>query len=93
VEQRGWTYDLPKSAAENHIFGEVPISTYDRFTPSPNKSPSVKKTPRNPLSPIQERQSSSGLKKPAKKGLKILSGQKILGNKPVLQDVVNDLVG
>lgn len=93
VEQQGWTYDLPKSAVENHIFDDVPISTYDRFTPSPKQSPSAKKTPRNPLSPVQDRLSSSGLKKPAKRGLKILSGQKILGNKPVLQDVVNDLVG
>jgi DNA replication ATP-dependent helicase Dna2 len=94
VDQRGWVYDLPKNAAENHIFDDVPLSTYDRFTPSPKKSPSVKKMPRNPLSPVQGRLTATGgLRKPAKKGMKILSGQKILGNRPVLQDVVNDLAG
>ncbi|RDW94135.1 bifunctional ATP-dependent DNA helicase/ssDNA endodeoxyribonuclease DNA2 [Aspergillus mulundensis] len=101
VEQRGWVYDLPKNAVENHIFDDVPLSTFDRFTPSPvkkksspNKSPNVvRKAARNPLSPVQQRLSLSGLRKPAKKGMNILSGQKILGNRPVLQDVVNDVVG
>ncbi|KAL4977526.1 AAA domain-containing protein [Aspergillus desertorum] len=100
VEKRGWIYDLPRNAVENHIFDEVPLSTYDRFTPSPmkknspKKSPSVmRKTARNPLSPVQQRLSPTELRKPAKKGMKLLSGQKILGNRRVLQDVVNDLVG
>lgn len=95
VEQRGWVYDLPKNAVEDHIFDDVPLSTYDRFTPSPKKSPVKKRDipSRKPLSPVQERKSPKGLKKPAKKGMKLLSGQKILGNRPVLQDMINDLIG
>ncbi|KAL3464748.1 AAA domain-containing protein [Aspergillus heterothallicus] len=94
VQQRGWVYDLPKNAVEDHIFNDIPVSTYDRLTPSPKKIPVAKKKPRKPLSPVQERLTpNGGLQKPAKKGLKLLSGQKILGNRPVLQDVVNDLVG
>ncbi|KAL4743695.1 AAA domain-containing protein [Aspergillus similis] len=100
VEKRGWVYNLPKNAVENHIFDEVPLSTYDQSTPrpikksSPRKSPSVlKKTARSPLSPVQQRLFPTGLREPAKKGKKLLNGQKILGNRLVLQDVVNDLVG
>ncbi|KAL2850874.1 hypothetical protein BJX68DRAFT_236519 [Aspergillus pseudodeflectus] len=94
VEQRGWIYDLPKNAVENHIFDDIPVSTYDRSTPSPKMAPVVKQKPRKPLSPVQERLTpSGGLRKPSKKGMKLLSGQTILGSRPVLQDVVNDLVG
>jgi DNA replication ATP-dependent helicase Dna2 len=100
VENQGWVYSLPKNAVENHIFDEVPLSTYDQSTPSlikrgsPRKSPSVmKKTARNPLSPVQQRLFPTEPREPAKKGMKLLNGQKILGNRLVLQDVVNDLVG
>ncbi|KKK14255.1 hypothetical protein AOCH_001424, partial [Aspergillus ochraceoroseus] len=94
VEQRGWIYDLPKNATENHIFEDNnALSAHDRSTPSPKRNPSQKKTPRKPLSPVQARQTTGGLRKPAKKGMKILSGHSVLGNRPIIQDVVNDLVG
>lgn len=57
-------------------------------------------TTRAPLNPLPNRQH---LKKPAKRGAKLLgsagngskdaTGTRVLGNRPVLQDVVNDLVG
>ena len=102
---RGWIYDLPKHAVEDHIF-QYDIGATQRHhypgeaEPSPNskkKSPSQKKTTaRNPLSPVQSRQQPStngGLKKPAKKGAKLLSGNRVVGNRPILQDVMNDLLG
>ncbi|GFF27387.1 DNA replication ATP-dependent helicase/nuclease dna2 [Aspergillus udagawae] len=101
VEEQGWMYDLPKGALESHIF-DCDVS----FTPSldANKSSSKRsrspaktspspKASRNPLSPIQGQQTLRGLKKPAKKGAKLLSGNKVIGNRPVLQDVVNELFG
>jgi DNA replication ATP-dependent helicase Dna2 len=101
VEERRWVYDLPKGALESHTF-DCDVS----FTPSldadessskgskspPKTSPS-RKASRNPLSPIQGQQTHRGLKKPAKKGAKLLSGNKVMGNRPVLQDVVNELFG
>ncbi|GFF98156.1 DNA replication ATP-dependent helicase/nuclease dna2 [Aspergillus lentulus] len=101
VEERRWIYDLPKDALESHIF-DCDVS----FTPSldADKSPSKgsrssaktshsPKAPRNPLSPIQGQPTHRGLKKPAKKGAKLLSGNKVIGNRPVLQDVLNELFG
>lgn len=98
VEERGWVYDLPRDAVENHNFEFDSLAhTQPRLqgsAPSPQKSHSSnKKSPtRNPLSPL--RQAPQGvLKKPAKKGMKLVSGGNILGNRPVLQDVMNDLIG
>ena len=99
VQKRGWVYDLPKGAEESHVFEcdntfSTQLSEYQgrKSTPSPKGSPSQKRKARNPLSPVQARQ-SNGLKKPAKRGAKLVGGGKVLGNRPVLQDVVNDLMG
>ncbi|THC92535.1 hypothetical protein EYZ11_007988 [Aspergillus tanneri] len=101
VEGRGWVYDLPKDAMDNHRFGfdgifqTQPHAQDHRSTPSQKMSPSSheKRPSRNPLSPLQGRQALQGLKRPVKKGVKLLSGNKVVGNRPILQDVVNDLVG
>lgn len=109
VQDRGWIYDLPKNALENHLFesdnfmGSTQASSVHgrvATTPSPTKKNSPvsaaagrKSGVRKPLSPVQARLTPQGLRKPAKKGAKLMSGNKVLGNRPVLQDVVNDLVG
>ncbi|RAH78431.1 hypothetical protein BO86DRAFT_391830 [Aspergillus japonicus CBS 114.51] len=108
VQDRGWIYDLPKNALENHVFesdnlmGSTQASSVHgraAATPSPTKKSSPvsaagrKSGVRKPLSPVQARLTPQGLRKPAKKGAKLMSGNKVLGNRPVLQDVVNDLVG
>ncbi|UCK57483.1 hypothetical protein AFCA_000403 [Aspergillus flavus] len=97
VEEQGWVYNLPKGAVEDHVFDSDNIHTQPQpqegSTPSPKKSPTSQKKVRNPLSPAQARNAPKGLRKPAKKGVKLLSGNKVLGNRPVLQDVVNDLIG
>ncbi|XBQ92285.1 DNA replication endonuclease-helicase Dna2 [Aspergillus fumigatus] len=101
VEERRWVYDLPKGALESHIFNcdvSFPPSLDADKSPSkgsrslPKTSPSPK-APRNPLSPIEGQPSRRGLKKPAKTGAKLLSGSNVIGNRPVLQDVVNELIG
>ncbi|OGM44593.1 DNA replication helicase Dna2 [Aspergillus bombycis] len=97
VEEQDWVYDLPKGAVEDHAFDSDNIHTQpqpqERSTPSPKRSPTSQKKARNPLSPVQSRNVPQGLRKPAKRGAKLLSGSKVLGNRPVLQDVVNDLIG
>ncbi|EAW24917.1 bifunctional ATP-dependent DNA helicase/ssDNA endodeoxyribonuclease DNA2 [Aspergillus fischeri NRRL 181] len=101
VEERRWVYDLPKGVLETHIFNcDVSFTPSLDGDKSPAKgsrslaktSPSPKAS-RNPLSPIQGQPTHRGLKKPAKKGAKLLSGNKVIGNRPVLQDVVNELFG
>ncbi|KAF9895416.1 Tripartite DNA replication factor [Aspergillus nanangensis] len=102
VEERGWVYDLPKGAVENHVFDsshilQTQIQPHSPGNPSPaseNSTISQRKRPnRNPLSPIQDRQAPQSHKRPTKRGAKLMSGRKVLGNWPVLQDVVNDLIG
>lgn len=101
VENRGWVYNLPKVAIEDHVFQYDSISatrtqphhdSQSKSSPSPKKS-SQTKGARNPLSPVQGRQGPNGAKQPAKKGAKILNGNRVIGNRPILQDVVNDLLG
>ena len=93
VDKRGWVYDLPKRAVEDHIFQHNTLSATQPQSPTPKQSPPQNKAARNPLSPVQNRQFPKGLKQPAKKGAKLLSGNRVIGNRPVLQDVVNDLAG
>jgi DNA replication ATP-dependent helicase Dna2 len=98
VEERGWVYNLPKGALEDHVFEfdntiQTQPQPHEKSTPSPKRSLTSHKQTRRPLSPVQARQKPQGLKKPAKKGVKLLSGNKVIGNRPVLQDVVNDLIG
>lgn len=93
MENQGWIYDLPMDATESHVFDSLePTQTQITTSPSPKKgSPRAKHPSRTPFSPVQNR---NGMKKPAKKGVKLSPGStRVLGNKPVLQDVMNDLIG
>lgn len=101
MENYGWVYDLPKGAAENHLFDSLDPPQTQSQTQSQNQlvrsSPSPKKgSPRSkpPRSPLGELNGSNGLRKPAKKGAKLSPGSnRVIGNRPVLRDVMNDLIG
>ncbi|KAJ5595380.1 uncharacterized protein N7459_001588 [Penicillium hispanicum] len=104
VEGKGWAYDLPPGAAESHSFQSTTLASTQMPFQSPKaesnhgsakKSPSVKKKSpsREPLSPLGSRQPVSGLRKPAKRGTKLPNGSTVVGNRPILQDLVNDLIG
>lgn len=100
VEGKGWVYNLPQGAASSHVFPSALLDSTQLPFQSPvsakkSKSPTVKeKSPsREPLSPLGTRQPSSGLRKPAKHGAKLFNGNSVVGNRPVLQDIVNDIVG
>lgn len=63
-----------------------------------NTSSSVKKSPRShssrdPLTPLGSRQAGPGLRRPSKTGAKLFNGTTVVGNRPILQDIVNDLTG
>ncbi|KAJ5567408.1 Dna2/Cas4 domain of unknown function DUF83 [Penicillium sp. DV-2018c] len=64
-----------------------------------NTSPSIKKmspsacSSREPLSPLGSRQAPSGPRKPLKTGAKLFNGTDVVGNRPILRDIVNDLTG
>ncbi|KAJ6108281.1 hypothetical protein N7523_009604 [Penicillium sp. IBT 18751x] len=97
VEGKGWVYNLPDHAAESHVFDSALESTQLPYL-SPVKtkrSPTVKKesSGRNPLSPLGSRQPSSGLRQPAKRGTKLFNGTSVVGNRPIIQDIVNDISG
>lgn len=105
VDSKGWVYDLPENAAENHAFSPAMLdsSQYPLNSPLPSKtpgsangkrSPTVKNEPnsRDPLSPLGSRQ-RNGLRQPAKRGAKLGDGNRVLGNRPIIQDIVNDLMG
>ncbi|KAL1964671.1 hypothetical protein VTN77DRAFT_6697 [Rasamsonia byssochlamydoides] len=108
MESHGWVYNLPKNAIEDHIFEDSEdlsqrISGIVSPTQSPSKSqkksanstttPDQKKR-RNPLSPIKGNNVNKTMKrKPEKIGAKALPGDKILSKRPILQDVVNDIIG
>lgn len=99
VEGKGWVYNLPQGAAENHIFQSAVLDSSQLPFTSPTsakvKSPVVTKesSSREPLSPLGTRQPSSGLRKPAKRGTKLFNGTSVVGNRPILQDIVNDIAG
>ncbi|KAJ5905517.1 uncharacterized protein N7473_002433 [Penicillium subrubescens] len=106
VEGKGWAYDLPPGAAGSHGFPSAALDSTQMSFQSPNAarspgsmkskmSPVVKKKPasREPLSPLGSRQPSSGLKRPAKRGVKLFNGTSVVGNRPILQDIVNDIAG
>ncbi|KAF7716942.1 Uncharacterized protein PECH_000665 [Penicillium ucsense] len=102
VEGEGWIYDLPFSAVESHTFStpafdstQMPLAS-PRTTRSPTSSKkgpesSMKKKPetRDVLSPSRSR----NLKQPAKRGAKLFNGTSVVGNRPILQDIVNDIAG
>ncbi|GLI75313.1 DNA replication endonuclease-helicase Dna2 [Penicillium ochrochloron] len=106
VQGKGWVYDLPPGAADSHGFQVATLNSTQMPFQSPNAgrspgsmeikmSPVVKKksASREPLSPLGSRQPSSGLKRPAKRGVKLFNGTSVVGNRPILQDIVNDIAG
>jgi DNA replication ATP-dependent helicase Dna2 len=106
VQGKGWVYDLPPGAADSHGFQAATLNSTQMPFQSPNAgwspgsmeikmSPVVKKksVSREPLSPVGSRQPSSGLKRPAKRGVKLFNGTSVVGNRPILQDIVNDIAG
>jgi DNA replication ATP-dependent helicase Dna2 len=107
VESKGWVYNLPNSALENHVFPSfIPHSQLmSPGAPSSKKSKTAETSPahtkkspasrssREPLSPLGSRQQDKGLRKPAKTGAKLFNGTNVVGNRPILQDIVNDLTG
>ncbi|KAJ5972198.1 Dna2/Cas4 domain of unknown function DUF83 [Penicillium vulpinum] len=105
VESKGWVYNLPSGAIDKHFF---PSCTTQSQLMSPgvvltpgsakgkgkgkNKSPSTCSS-REPLSPLGSRQAAPGLQKPLKTGAKLFNGTNVVGNRPILRDIVNDLMG
>ncbi|KAN0069760.1 DNA replication factor Dna2 domain containing protein [Elaphomyces granulatus] len=88
MEEQGWIYDLPKSAVEDHFFEDDDIGLSQTHahrtpTPSPKKSP-IKKEIHHPL---------GGIKHPEKRGARLLNGDKIAAKRPVLRDVINEVLG
>jgi DNA replication ATP-dependent helicase Dna2 len=117
VDKKGWVVDLPKDAAEGHVFEEGFSQLSGRGTgrwgESPEKrkasvgwdSPEKKKSPRKGASPLKGRslgrspgkENGGGvgkMKKPEKMG-KGMDVERLLGagKRPVLQDVVNEIIG
>ncbi|KAJ5254558.1 hypothetical protein N7505_011767 [Penicillium chrysogenum] len=105
MEGRDWVYNLPSGAIDKHFF---PSRTMQSQLMSPgaastpgsakgkvmgkNKSPSSRPS-REPLSPLGSRKAAPGLRKPSKTGAKLFNGTKVVGNRPILRDIVNDLTG
>ncbi|KAJ5217327.1 hypothetical protein N7468_010335 [Penicillium chermesinum] len=104
MEGKDWVYNLPPSAAENHVFhstildsSQIPISP---SAAKALKSPGSKKSPpikpegqvRLPLSPLGSEGNRLGLRKPAKKGLKV-HDNKIPTNSPITRDLINEMKG
>ncbi|KAJ6189407.1 hypothetical protein N7519_004315 [Penicillium mononematosum] len=105
MEGKDWVYNLPSGAIDKHFF---PSCTTQSQLMSPgaastpgsakgkgrgkNKSPSSRLS-REPLSPLGSRQAAPGLRKPSKTGAKLFNGTKVVGNRPILRDIVNDLTG
>ena len=97
MEEQGWIYDLPKGAVEDHVFEDDDLrssQTYANRTssPSPKKSP-IKKEIHYPLGPGQRHQPAGGTKYPEKRGVRLFPVHKFAVNRPVLRDVINEVVG
>lgn len=96
VDKQGWVYNLPPDAVDSHVF-QSPVLESSQMTgcAKSQPSPQVQKevSSREPLSPLGSRQPGSSLRKPAKMGAKLLNGTTVLGNRPILQDLVNDITG
>ncbi|KAK2755903.1 Tripartite DNA replication factor [Arachnomyces sp. PD_36] len=116
MEGRGWCYDLPPKAVEDHVFAN---HEEFKFTQQPqqqhgaptDKKPTSPASSRNKtvhnahtkggrgiLSPARNRAnigpSGSGVRKqPEKRGPKMMDGEKIVGSRPVLRDLANDVFG
>ena len=109
MDEHQWRYDLPPNAVSQHFFEEhdsLFTQAMNSRTPKANKtantfspSPTKKLTQsRLPLSPLKNNKantfpgSASGMKRPQKVG-KPLDGEKIVRKRPVLMDVLNDMLG
>lgn len=105
VEDKNWVYNLPYNAVENHSFPTATLSCTqlpfqspeaDRVSGSAEKQGGNSKTSpfreREPLSPLGSRQPPS-YRKPARKGTKLFNGNSVVGNRPIIQDLVNDIAG
>jgi DNA replication ATP-dependent helicase Dna2 len=106
MEGKGWCYDLPPRAVEGHVFEDLDAGVSQtspvvnrktvRFG-SPMKKNALspgKKQQRIPLSPVKNRQTTaSGVRKPEKFGGRLMDAGKILSKRPVLTDVLNDMLG
>ncbi|EZF34348.1 hypothetical protein H101_02103 [Trichophyton interdigitale H6] len=109
MDERQWRYDLPPNAVNQHFFEEhdsLFTQAMNSRTPKANKmantfspSPTKKLTQsRLPLSPLKNNKANtfpgsvSGIKRPQKVG-KPLDGGKIIRKRPVLMDVLNDMLG
>ncbi|CAI7630725.1 unnamed protein product [Penicillium bialowiezense] len=97
VESKDWVYNLPSAAVDNHVFPSLP--TQSQFmspgakTPAASAKTKTSPSSRDPLSPLGSRQPGSSLRKPAKTGAKLFNGTNVVGNRPILRDIVNDLTG
>ncbi|KAJ5781482.1 uncharacterized protein N7518_009965 [Penicillium psychrosexuale] len=105
MESKDWVYNLPSGAIDKHFFPScttqsqlmspgaalTPRSTKGKGN-GKNKLPPSRSS-REPLSPLGSRQAAPGLQKPAKTGAKLFNGTKVVGNRPILRDIVNDLTG
>ncbi|KAJ5823300.1 hypothetical protein N7447_005640 [Penicillium robsamsonii] len=103
VESKGWVYNLPNGAIHKHFFPSC--ATQSQFmSPGAASTPGSAKgkgkgknnpprSSREPLSPLSSRQAAPGLRKPSKTGAKVFNGTNVVGNRPILRDIVNDLMG
>ncbi|KAI9811108.1 MAG: Tripartite DNA replication factor [Thelocarpon impressellum] len=93
MAQRKWVYDLPPGAVEAHVFEEV--TTQGSLATSPGAKPTVATSPSKkenipPQSPsILENGGTLKAREGPKQGR--LSARAILGSRPVLRDILNDL--
>lgn len=106
MDGNGWCYDLPSTAVEAHVFedsepGFTQKSPEKKTNREPTSSPEKKKSGRSPgkrmartpLSPAENNQNAAnGVRKPEKKGAK-MDGRRIVGKRPVLGDVLSDMLG
>jgi DNA replication ATP-dependent helicase Dna2 len=105
MEVKGWCYDLPPRAVEGHVFEDLDAGVSQtspvvhrktvRFgSPLKKNAFSPGKKQRLPLSPVKNRQSTvAGIRKPEKFGGRLMDAGKILSKRPVLADVLNDMLG
>jgi DNA replication ATP-dependent helicase Dna2 len=65
----------------------------EKISPSAKKKSPSARSSRDPLSPLGSRQAPPGPRKPSKTGAKLFNGTNVVGNRPILRDIVNDLTG
>jgi DNA replication ATP-dependent helicase Dna2 len=91
MEERGWIYDLPKGALESHVFDDFTTQASASAKEQPPgtqwRQVDGKKSERFPV--------SLGGKENARPGPKraMVGERALLAGKPVLKDIMNDLLG